>query len=63
MFVILSGKVHGITEVEGEADPRIRNIVTGDTINVPAGIGIWHLCMETCIAESVRKNGGCLDRW
>jgi len=51
MYVVLSGTLTGMTEVEGEDDIRVRRATSGDTFNVLCVLGIWSRCVETVIAD------------
>ena len=52
MYIILSGRLHGITHVSGENVARVRNIFGGDCVNILCVLKIWNLCVETVIADS-----------
>ena len=51
MYIILTGRLHGITQVQGEKQPRVRNIFGGDCVNITCVLKIWNLCVETVIAD------------
>lgn len=51
MYVVLTGMLVGVNDIDPQRAPRRRHIETGGSLNTLHLLGIWNECLETATAE------------
>jgi hypothetical protein len=51
MYVVLTGMLVGVNDIDPKRAPRRRHIETGGSLNTLHLLGVWNECLETATAE------------
>jgi hypothetical protein len=61
MYVVLSGVLKAKTVVPMEVLPRVRHVLTGQTVNILHAVGVWNKCPETVVAREMTETYALSD--
>jgi hypothetical protein len=60
-YVVLTGVLRAETMVPQEALPRVRHVLTGQTVNILHAMGVWNKCTETVVAREATETYALSD--
>jgi len=61
MYVVLTGVLRAETVVPMETFPRVRHVLTGQTVNIMHLLGVWTKCPETVVAREMTETYALSD--